>query len=142
MPVVTSAMITRIANSASEMMPFSSARLSTISSVSPRVFMSVPITIEERQLNPVARAASSAPTSLPTTATSRITSANSHRIGRPSSPMFSRSPVYAKNSGSRSATTKSSRRRVTSSVSPAWRGMARPIRKAPKISAMPISSVV
>ena len=30
---------------------------------------------------------------------------------------------------------------VTSSVSPAWRGMIMPITKAPKISAMPISSV-
>ena len=38
MKVVTSAMITSIANSASEIAPFSSARLSTISSVSPRVF--------------------------------------------------------------------------------------------------------
>ena len=43
MNVVTSAMITSIANSASEMTPFSSARLSTISSVSPRVFISVPM---------------------------------------------------------------------------------------------------
>ena len=33
-------------------------------------------------------------------------------------------------------------RPVTSSVSPAWRGMIAPITKAPKISAIPISSVV
>ena len=46
MNVVTSAMITSIANSASEITPFSSARFSTISSVSPRVFISVPITAE------------------------------------------------------------------------------------------------
>ena len=38
-------------------------------------------------------------------------------------------------------TTKSSIRCVTSSVSPAWRGMTAPMTKAPKISAMPISSV-
>ena len=31
---------------------------------------------------------------------------------------------------------------VTSSVRPAWRGMTVPMMKAPKISAMPISSVV
>ena len=31
---------------------------------------------------------------------------------------------------------------MTSSVSPAWRGMTVPAMKAPKISAMPISSVV
>ena len=53
MNVVTSAMITSIANSASEITPFSSARLSTISSVSPRVFISVPITAEARQSKPV-----------------------------------------------------------------------------------------
>ena len=41
MNVVTSAMITSIANRASEITPGSSARLSTISSVSPRVFISV-----------------------------------------------------------------------------------------------------
>ena len=40
MKVVTSAMITSIANSASEITPFSSARFSTISSVRPRVFIS------------------------------------------------------------------------------------------------------
>ena len=57
MNVVTSAMITSIANSASEITPFSSARLSTISSVSPRVFISVPITAEARQSKPVSRAA-------------------------------------------------------------------------------------
>ena len=39
-------MITSIANSALEITPFSSARLSTISSVRPRVFISVPITAD------------------------------------------------------------------------------------------------
>ena len=39
-------------------------------------------------------------------------------------------------------TTKSSIRRVTSSVSSAWRGMIVPMMKAPKISAIPIVSVV
>ena len=49
MNVVTSAMSTSAANSASEMTPFSSARLSTMSSVRPRVFMSAPITADSRQ---------------------------------------------------------------------------------------------
>ena len=52
MNVVTSAMITSIANSASEITPFSSARFSTISSVRPRVFISVPITADARQPKP------------------------------------------------------------------------------------------
>ena len=50
--VVTSAMITSAANSTLEIAPTSSARLSTISSVSPRVFISVPITAEARQSKP------------------------------------------------------------------------------------------
>ena len=69
MNVVTSAMITSMANRASEITPFSSARLSTISSVRPRVFISVPITAAGRQPNPVRRAAIIAPTNLPTIAT-------------------------------------------------------------------------
>ncbi len=47
--VVTTAMITSIANSVLEIAPASRARLSTISSVRPRVFISVPITAEARQ---------------------------------------------------------------------------------------------
>ena len=57
MNVVTSAMSTSIANSASEITPFSSARFRTISSVRPRVFISVPITADRRQSKPVRRAA-------------------------------------------------------------------------------------
>ena len=52
MNVVTSAMSTSIANSASEITPASSARFSTISSVRPRVFISVPITAAGRQPKP------------------------------------------------------------------------------------------
>ena len=52
MNVVTSAMITSIANRASEITPFSSARFRTISSVSPRVFISVPMTVDARQSKP------------------------------------------------------------------------------------------
>ncbi len=55
--------------------------------------------------------------------------------------MSVRRPVKTKNSGRRRITTKSSSRRVTSSVRPAWRGMIRPITKAPKMSATPISWV-
>ena len=49
MRVVTTAMITSIANSVGEIAPASSAKLSTISSVRPRVFISVPITAEAFQ---------------------------------------------------------------------------------------------
>ncbi len=53
-----------------------------------------------------------------------------------------RKPVYTKNTGSRSVTTKSSTRRVTSSFSRAWRGMIMPMMKPPKMNAMLISSVM
>ena len=93
MNVVTSAMITSIANRPSEMTPFSSARFRTISSVRPRVFMSVPITAAGLQLNPVSRAAIIAPKNLPITATAISSSVMPHRTGRSSSPMFVRRPV-------------------------------------------------
>ena len=93
MNVVTSAMITSIANSASEITPFSSARLRTISSVRPRVFMSVPITADSRQPKPVSRAAIAAPKNLPTIATTISTPVISHSTGRSSRPMFVFRPV-------------------------------------------------
>ena len=93
MNVVTSAMITSAANSASVMTPFSSARFSTISSVRPRVFISVPMTSDARQSKPVSRAAIIAPNSLPTIATTISTPVISHRTGRSSRPMFVRRPV-------------------------------------------------
>ena len=105
------------------------------------MFISVPITVDRRQSKPVSRAAMVAPNSLPITATAISTSVSSHSSGRSSRPTLVLRPVYAKNSGRSSVTTKSSIRCVTSSVSPAWRGMTRPITNAPKISAMPISSV-
>ena len=141
MNVVTSAMITSIANSASLMTPFSSARLSTISSVRPRVFISVPITADSRQPSPVTRLASSEPPNLQAIATTVSTSVIRSSSERSSSSTFVRRPVKQKNSGSSSRTTKSSIRCVTSSVRPAWRGMTAPITNAPKMSAMPICSV-
>ena len=93
MKVVTSAMITSIANSVSEIAPFSSARLSTISSVSPRVFISVPMTVEARQSNPATRAAIMAPKSLPTIATAIRASVIHHSTGWSSRPMFVFRPV-------------------------------------------------
>jgi hypothetical protein len=75
------------------MIPFSSAMLSTISSVSPRVFISVPITAAARHPKPVARATSIAPSSLPVIATTIRPSVISQSSGRSSSPTSVRSPV-------------------------------------------------
>ena len=93
MNVVTSAINTSAANSASEITPFSSARLSTISSVSPRVFISVPITDEARQSKPVSLAAIAAPKNLPTIATAISKPVTHQRTGRSSSPTFVFRPV-------------------------------------------------
>ncbi len=57
MNVVTRAISTSEAKSASEITPASSARLSTISSVRPRVFISVPITAAGFEFMPTTRAA-------------------------------------------------------------------------------------
>ena len=88
------------------------------------------------------RLASSVPPNLQAIATTVRTSVSSSSSARSISSTLVRRPVKQKNSGSSSRTTKSSMRWVTSSVRPAWRGMIAPITKAPKISAMPISSVV
>ena len=86
-------MITSIANSALEIAPASSARLSTISSVSPRVFISVPITADAFQSYPATRAAIAAPASLPMIAIAISSSVSSHSSGRSSRPTLVRRPV-------------------------------------------------
>ena len=63
--VVTSAMITSIANSVGEITFSSSPMLSTISSIRPRVFISTPSADASRQLRPVSRAAIALPPNLP-----------------------------------------------------------------------------
>ncbi len=134
-------MITSAANSAAEITPTVSARLSTISSVSPRVFISAPSTADWRHGRRITRAAISVPPNLPTIAIAHSARVIAISSPRPSSATLVRRPVYAKNSGSSSVRTKSSTRRVTSSLSPAWRGIAIPITNAPKITAIPIVSV-
>ncbi len=67
--------------------------LSTISSVSPRVFISVPITSEARESKPHTRAAIAAPASLPAIASTTRPAVISHSSGRSSSVMLVFSPV-------------------------------------------------
>ena len=140
MNVVTSAMITSIVNSACEMTCRSSAMLSTISSVSPRVFMSEPNAAASRSRNPPSLPRIVTSTPLPSTATPISSSVSSQSSGRSSAPIFVRRPVITKKRGSRTVTTKSSSRRATSCDRSARRGMIRPITKAPKIALMPIST--
>ena len=94
MNVVTSAMSTSAANSASEITPFSSARLSTMSSVSPRVFMSAPITADSRQPQAhVTREASTVPPNLQAMATTSSTSVSTTSSARSSSSTLVFRPV-------------------------------------------------
>ena len=107
--VVTIAISTSIANSAGEMTPTSSARLSTISSVSPRVFISVPITAEARQSKPATRAAIVAPTSLPTIASAIRRSVISHSSGRSSSVDVHLQPAVRRRTSAAAASRRSPR---------------------------------
>ena len=86
-------MITSEANSALEIAPVLSARLSTISSVRPRVFIRLPTMADSRQPMPATRAAIAAPASLPTIATAISRRVISHSSGRSSSPTLVFSPV-------------------------------------------------
>ena len=94
MNVVTSAMITSAVNSACEIAPVLSARLSTISSVRPRVFISAPSTADWRHGRRITRAAISVPPYLPTIASAH-SAERDQRPARPlpSSPTFVRRPV-------------------------------------------------
>ncbi len=85
MSVVTTAMITSVAKSPSEMMPRCRPMLMMISSISPRAFMSVPMPSASRFEMPVARAASQQATPFPRIAATRTAPHISHR-----KPEFSR----------------------------------------------------
>ncbi len=76
--VVTIAMMTIIAKTGGEMTCRSRPTLSTISSISPRVFMRVPMAAERRQERPVRRAVSDAPPNLPAAAATMIAPHRSH----------------------------------------------------------------
>ena len=79
--VVTSAMITIIAKTASVMTPSSRPMLRMTSSISPRVFMRMPMAADSRQSSPHARAASIDPPNFPRHATPITTPVMSHNPG-------------------------------------------------------------
>ena len=139
--VVISAMITSIANSVGEMTFISSPIFSTISSIRPRVFISTPSADESRQLSPVIRAAIALPPNLPIDATAMISAHIIHCSYPLTSPICVRRPVYAKNAGSNSTITMSSRRSVISRAIPLSCGITAPSANAPNTAWMPINSV-
>jgi hypothetical protein len=93
MNVVTSAMITIIVNRRGEITPRSRPMLSTISSISPRVFINTPSAVASRHPIPIHRAATALPPSFPTTATAVIARHTSQSVGSSRSPMLVRSPL-------------------------------------------------
>ena len=104
MSVVTTAMITSVAKSPSDMIPRCSPILITISSINPRAFISVPIPSASRLGMPVARAANQHATPLPRTAAINTAPHMAQRKPVFSKPIFVFKPEYVKNSGSSSAT--------------------------------------
>jgi hypothetical protein len=72
MAVVTRAMMTIIANTAGVMTPRLSPMFRMTSSISPRVFISAPMTLASRQGIPHIRPARADPPNLPAQATSKI----------------------------------------------------------------------
>lgn len=78
--VVTSVITTIMAKSVGEMTLRSSPMLRTMSSISPRVFISVPRAAALRQPRPVSRAATKVPPNFPTVATRMISPQMNHLV--------------------------------------------------------------
>jgi hypothetical protein len=93
MNVVTSAMMTIIAKRVGEITPRSSPMLRTMSSISPRVFIKMPIAAASRHRRPVSLPATKLPPNLPTQATRMMSPHMSQELGLSSNPIWVRSPL-------------------------------------------------
>jgi hypothetical protein len=141
MKVVTSAIRTIIVNTCGVITPRSRPRLSTISSISPRVFINNPSAEASRHDRPTQRPAATLPPNLPSVAVRMITRHTSQSAGDETSPTEVRMPVKAKKTGRSSTTTMSPRLARSCSESRASWGISAPKKNAPKSAWMPIDSV-
>ncbi len=116
--------------------------LSTMSSIRPRVFIRIPSADASRQRRPVARAASALPPNLPRHAAAMTIAHIPHACAESRRPVCVRRPLYAKNSGNSSTTTRSSSLSARSCAKPFAFGVMAPKRNAPNSAWMPISSVI
>ena len=116
MSVVTRAMSTIIVNIFGEITPKSRPMLSTMSSIKPRVFMSMPTAAASRVLIPVKRATEKLPPNLPKQATAISAKQSIQSLKPATSPSCVRRPLNAKNRGKKPTTTKSSRRSAKASA--------------------------
>ena len=104
MSVVTTAMITKVANKPSEMMPRCRPMLMIINSIMPRAFINTPMPKASRFDIPDVRAANQHATHFPEMATSMTNPHMAHRNPESNNPMRVLSPEYVKNNGTNSAT--------------------------------------
>ena len=106
--VVTNAMITSITKIEGGNIPISYPIFNTISSISPRVFIKIPIERLSFHVSPRMRAVKAPPINFPLTATKIKIPQIIHKCGELSNPISVRSPVNTKNKGNSKVTDTSS----------------------------------
>ena len=106
--VVIRAIITNITNIEGGRMPISYPIFNTISSISPRVFIKIPMDRLSFHVSPSIRAVKAPPMNLPLTATRINKPQIIHKCGVLSNPISVRNPVNTKNNGSSKVTETSS----------------------------------
>jgi DNA-binding NarL/FixJ family response regulator len=135
--VVSSAINTMMVNMPVSSTPSEAPTLSTINSVSPRVFMSKPSVQASRQLSLDSLAGPTVPMTLPPQAVQSI-AISARMPPKPRPLMFTARPLTTKKAGTSSvATCSTGCLSHTSSTADAWRGIIRPNVKAPKIGSKP-----
>ena len=129
--VVTSAMITNITNIEGGRTPSSYPILSATSSISPRVFINVPIMRLSFQFSPTSLAAILQPPIFPTTATNISKRQTNKSSGVFIRPISVRKPVKAKNNGRKNTNATSSTFSIITFLNPKFEGITTPAMKAP-----------
>jgi hypothetical protein len=109
-------------------------------SVTPRAFIRVPMVRPSRHDSPASRAATVAPPSLPSVATTRTSRAMSHRPAEVSWSILIDSPTSTKKIGSSRFATMPSSCRSTRRCHLPLRGITAPARKPPKTAWIPTCS--
>src|SRR5580704_11093114 len=140
--VVTIAIRTIMAKRVGEITLRSSPTFSTISSISPRVFINAPSAAASRQLKPVKRAATHVPPNFPTVATKIIRPQRSQASQPDTRSMRVLIPVNAKKAGNNRTVTICSNCRVKVRATALSCGITAPKTKAPNTAWIPIKSVV
>ena len=129
--VVTNAIMTRITKIEGGSTPISYPIFSATSSISPRVFISVPIVKLSFQDSPTKRAATAHPPSFPATATVISSRQTPQSAGLLINPISVRNPVKAKKRGRKKTRAISSTFSIITLRNPMLGGITTPAMKAP-----------